>query len=421
MGVRVVTQTQRLNLDKHANVSHERIVFVGLLSFFVLTTISGAITTFTAQSLVVYARFFAGAVLFLCIGFLFFRFGLKKTQAYSLYVYAALVSYGATLSVLAGSEPIGFVNIERDVFVGLLGVLMISSYYSDRSIEKALVRSYVIYALIVTCLTVLLGGLLLQFPPAFRLEYIASSLGAKEEQTYSLGVSNFFGYATVAAALFVRSQQRRYLALLGFFCLVGFLFLSLLGGGRGESLAALVVVLILLSRRFAPILLAGGLILYWIAFEAEVLSALQGDFLFVKRLLILFEGNLSSRDFLLNQSYQLLVDNSQCLFVGCGFGFFQNYFGYEFEYYPHNLVAESVITFGLPLVLAAQAAVLIGILLHYRAAGKVDFILVFFAYALLVSLKSGYLLGSWVSLSFCCYFCALTLESISEKWSRSIG
>lgn len=383
---------------------YRRAEFVGLVAFLILVSISGAITTFAAQSLIVYLRLFAGFVLLGSVLSVFFMYGVNKAQIYALYVFALLLSYGAILSVFMGAGSTGFVNIERDFLVGILGVMVLGGHFSDDDNSILLARVYCFYAVFVLLFTVWLGGLTLDFPPTFRFEYIASSIGAAEEQTYSLGISNFFGLAAVAAAFLASREVRKGLSFLGVCMVVLFLLLSMLGGGRGESLAAFGVVFLLVTRK---IWLAAALMSLIVGFSyigMDVLKSLESDFLFIKRFLVLFEGSLSSRDLLLRQGYDLLRDNPQCLLIGCGFGYFQKYYQYGFEYYPHNVFVESIISYGLPLVLCGLLSSLAGLVLHIRKVGSLDLLSVFFVYALIVSLKSGYLLGSWMVLVFFCYF-----------------
>lgn len=397
-----------------------RAVFVGLMAFLVLVSISGAITTFAMQSVVFYLRFIAGFILLAGIFFVLFHFGIKRVQIYALYVFALLFSYGALLSIFMGSASTGFVNVERDFLIGVLGVMVLGSFVADNDNSKALVRIYCIYAVVVLLVTIWLGGLTLEFPPMFRFEYIASSLGAAEEQTYSLGVSNFFGFSAISAALLASREKSKGLAFFGLCFVLLFLMLSMLGGGRGESLAALGVVVLLFARKIWLAVVLMSLVGLFYYFGVDLIKGLESDFLFIKRFLVLFEGNLSSRDFLLWQGYELLREKPQCLLIGCGFGYFQKYYQYGFEYYPHNVLVESVISFGLPLVLLCLLSAFSGLVLHIRKLGAPDLLAVFFGYALIVSLKSGYLLGSWMVLGSLCYFMALAVENYVEK-ARSVS
>lgn len=397
------------------NVSHERIFFLGVFAFFVLATVSGAITTFSAQVIVVYVRVLVGAVLFFSIVFALLKFGSRRSQIYAMYLYLFLLAYGALRSVMSGASVVGFTNLERDVLVGLMGVLVVAGYSAGGYVDSRLIRGYLLYVLCVLCVTVMLGGLSLTFPPAFRFEYIASSLGSNETNAYSLGLSNFFGFAAVASALWARTAREGLGKWSGIGLALFCVFLSMLGGGRGESLAALILVLFLISRgAFSGVILMAT-VLFVVVSTLDLLAAFEADFLFVRRFLILAEGNLSTRDLLLKQGYQLLVGNSECLFFGCGFGFFQSHFQYDFSLYPHNFIVEGVIIYGAPLMFFMVSLVVFGAILHRRISGRIDLILVFFAYALFVALKSGYFLGAWMLVSISCYFAAVALDFLFRK------
>lgn len=383
-----------------------------------MSTISGAITTFTVQSLIFYSRIAAGIFLFFTISVGIFKFGIKKTQSYALYLYVSLLAYGVLISIVMDSFSIGSVNLVRDIIVGLLGVLIVSGTMPSERFRTLLIRLYSCYGILVLLITILLGGLSISFPPTFHLEYIASSLGAAEENTYSLGISNFFGFSAVATALFARNEDRKLFVLTGSILAFIFLSLSMLGGGRGESFTALALVLLLIPRTISLIAVALSIFFYGILSEGNIFTSLQGDFLFIRRFILLLEGNLSSRDILLSQGFSLLSESPQCIFVGCGLGYFQNYFEYDFGSYPHNVVVELLISYGLPIVLVGFILSLAGAFIHYRNTGRIDLIIIFFVYSLVISLKSGYLMGSWMFLAFICYFSALSLEIIVARGCR---
>lgn len=398
------------------NSSYQRALFVGLVAFLVLVTVSGAITTFAAQTFVVYLRVLAGVVLSCSVVVALFMLGLKKTQLYALYIYVFIVCYGALLSALMGTTATGFENIGRDVAVGVLGVMVIAAFEGDEETSKLLVRVYCIYATVVLFSTVWLGGLSLSFPPSFRLEYIAASHGAAEEQTYSLGVSSFFGFAAVAAALLASYESNKLVSVFGLILAILFVLLSMLGGGRGESLAALALVALVFARRrrLAVGVAAATVGFYYLG--TDLISLSESDFLFLRRFSILFEGDLSSRDVLLRQGFQLLRDNPQCQFLGCGLGYFQSYYQYDFGRYPHNVLMEAVISYGVPMVLVGLIFCICGFLHHVRKTASLDVMLFFFGYALIISLKSGYFLGSWLVLVFVCYFSAVAIDSYMRKY-----
>jgi hypothetical protein len=130
----------------------------------------------------------------------------------------------------------------------------------------------------------------------------------------------------------------------------------------------------------------------------------------VQRFYLLFEGDLSSRDSLFGQVLDLLANQPSCILFGCGPGFFQRYYGYDFGYYPHNSIAEASVIYGLPLLIVGLAFAAHGFVKYYKKVGGLDLFLIFFIYNVLISLKSGYLFGSWVLIASVFLFIGVGFE-----------
>jgi len=132
-------------------------------------------------------------------------------------------------------------------------------------------------------------------------------------------------------------------------------------------------------------------------------DALTDDFAIVKRMSAFADGDLGSRDVLFYQAIDLLFDNTGCMVFGCGFEFFQKYYGYESGMYPHNVLVEFIVVYGFPFFFVFFAFVAKGLRQYFSDVGF-DLFLILFSYAFIIAMKSGDVTGSWLMISSCIYF-----------------
>ena len=166
------------------------------------------------------------------------------------------------------------------------------------------------------------------------------------EESYSLGLSQFYGFGTIFASFAsIKSNSKLGVSVLLFFTFFLFGVLSVLGGGRGDTIIALGISSLFFLRTF-PLqsIIIIALALIYILFTDLWFILLDG-FVFFQRLAE-FEDGLSGRGELLSQSLDLINERPHCLLLGCGFDYFQSFYGYDIGLYPHNVVAEYLITLG---------------------------------------------------------------------------
>ena len=209
-----------------------------------------------------------------------------------------------------------------------------------------------------------------------------------------LSTSRILGYgAILAACLYHRTKSWAMLA-----TSVGCLLVALFGGGRGEALAAFLVVLWVLPwRRVALVLIPAlgcALAIPWVS-ETITRAAT------VRRLGLGLESiDFAYRDFLLGQAWHLATLSPQNFLLGTGTNGFQRYYGYEFGMYPHNVLAEALTTAGLGFALLL-AIVLVRLGVRFvrfsRAPGwERVFPAAIGCYVALIALKSGSLWTNWL-------------------------
>ena len=379
----------------------------GLFLFLILISISHLTTNDTSRLIVVPIRLAAivGVVFSLLILFALNKIKKKQLLAYSLYL--SLVLYGTIMSILNGAFDLGQEQLPINIVVTLSGLTLMSMSF-DRPLFESITKSYFLYVIFGLFATIIVGGLDLNFPPHFVFDYITNP-EANDVREYSQGTSKFFGLGSVYAAYLLSKTKQKFYVLTLLFVVFTFLGLSLLGGARGESIAAIIVALGFLAFK-CPLKIFIFLVLIgvFIFFSIEDWESQLNNLVIFQRLATVGGGDLGHRDVLLTQVINLLYQEPRCLAIGCGFGYFQSYYGYEFGMYPHNIVAEYLIVFGLPISVAFGLLVAGGIKLHHKNNNnKIDLFVLLFLYSALIDLKSGYVFGGWFFTASSMYFASI--------------
>ncbi len=382
------------------NVKNKSLVFLSLVFFLILITVGYTSTTNFSRYIISGLR--NTSILFVVISlfFILLRDGFTKSQILSLSLFGIIVLWGYSSSVLNNNLEIGIKKLLIDILVIISGFIILTIYHKNLKYFSGEIENYfLIYAVIVFFITIKVGGVSLDFPPHFIFEYTSEQ---KDNLIlYSQGISKFFGMAALASLVagYKRSQLTSQVL---FYLLTGFfLMISLLGGARGDSLLAiflcLTVIIIKIRWLIAPIVI---LFLALILFRVDF--SWLNDLLIFQRLSVITEGNLGERGLLLSQSVNLLMNEPKCLLLGCGIDYFQLY--YDYDMYPHNIFIEAMISHGLFVTLLILFGVTVGIKRYVKELGSLDFLLLLYAYTTLLGLKSGYLLGSWLFVTFKSFF-----------------
>jgi hypothetical protein len=153
--------------------------------------------------------------------------------------------------------------------------------------------------------------------------------------------SKVFGVAAVLAFSKGREKSRIFAYCVGWLCIL----LSLYMGGRGESFFAALTCAVML-RRWAIVgflTLGMGVVIAfpsWIDYLAE-LPAIQ------RAIYSLRLEDYGTRDVLIANALDILHNEFTIFAVGGGANFFQKVYDASFEWYPHNIVLEAMLTFGV--------------------------------------------------------------------------
>lgn len=372
-------------------------------------TISGlATTTIESRNIIEPIRIAAAAGVAGLLMFSMRRPGrTPRSLVYSLLWYLGIVSYGLLLSVIYG----GLHHVSQTLAIDLLLNLTLMLIFSMRNgavLGMNLARMLYWFAVITAFVSAWIGGIVFEIPPSFVYEYESMKFGGDEDLTYSQGISAFYGLAGVVSA-FLWCHSRSRLEMYGFFVSTTvFVFLSVLGGARGESVAAIAVITILLVRYRVRLLVAFGTAVSVVAVVAFKSGSLQ-DIVLIQRLVSLAD-DFGMRDILFVKALDLLGENVGCMIAGCGFGYFQSYYEYDSSYYPHNVILEMMIVIGVPLTIIFSVAWIRGLFLYSKEIrNEPDAFIWVFLFFFGLSLKSGTLLSAWFFMGPTCFFAARAL------------
>lgn len=387
-----------------------KVIVVTLFSYLVLITIGYFTTTSQSRIFIEPLRIIAAIIVILGIGL---SLGLKRVcfqQILGVMLFVLIWLWGVMLSLATGSFYVVSSELAVNTLVMVSGVLLFCSLKGE-IFTPQVVKFLVSYIFLGLLITLLIGGLDLSFPPHFNLEYTKEG---RNQSAYSQGVSRIFGFGAIASVVLLFSANQTTLKIVFSVLVLVFSALSLIGGARGDSVFAIVLVLgyvwLKKPKQFLLFLLPCVGVIYLAADDWSWIE----DLLIFQRL---FSANvpLGHRDELLGQALNLLLNEPGCLIFGCGFGYFQFYYGHEIGMYPHNLFVECLITFGLPATLLLLSVVIGGIGLFVRRTIHFEALMLFFAYFLLLSLKSGSILTEWLTITLVMYFASLKIGNLVAR------
>jgi len=374
-------------------LNRQSIIGLGFFTYLVSTMINLAAAGSASRDLFPDIRLLATAITLFCILLYFTKAKIEKSFFVSVFIIAVLYGLGVLNSLTyAGSVP--FIG---NAFMSVLLVITGAFYFchAQTSFDFFIALGFVLLSVFVVAFLYVTQGLLITPFPRFVFERVTSS---GSEVLYGQGVSKFFGATAILCFWLIYKIEKRfwYPVLYGFFA--SFSMLSFIGGARGDFMFFVFTILLMgLSRGWRPKL---NLIIFCFLalFLANYLIHTYGDDLVaIRRMQVtLIGGDLGMRDILLGESIQLLAENPRCLILGCGYVFFQNYFDYSYGLYPHNIVVESLITWGICIVLPLS-------IMFFKGVAKIDRNTPYFwvgVYMTLIGLKSGDVIGSWLALSF---------------------
>lgn len=385
-----------------------RFSFVTACFFFfciVLVTISSAKTSTSAIAVIDLLRSLI-ALLVVIFGILHVfiivrRNKITKINLGVLIFVAIFFSYGLFLGFLNG----GFQYFMTDPKLWLYSLIAIlfsfslGSVTNSTALNRFLTKYVILYFLFVLALLLYHGGLIIDIPPHFVYE------AGDKNALYSQGITSLFMIAALSSVALMLQQDSNFLKqVIGIFLTLIFIFLSLLGAARGDFVFGFIIIFfVLLFRKFKYIIVAGLFLFGMFMFLNLSIDDLMDSFLLFRRLELVTTGDFGLRDVLTQQSLMLIYESPGCLLFGCGFGYFQKFYGYEYGMYPHNIYLEFIITFGLPIALVTMLLLVIGIKRVIKINGFSNLITIIGLYVIMIGLKSGSLIG-FMTIGYLAYF-----------------
>ena len=399
-----ITRTRKL-------VFNQMVADLGLVSSILLLIIAWATTN--TQSYVILSgirNFVIFPILILCIAASWLDL-FKPLAARAFFTWAFLVALMLFNTTLIGNVYINFPALVAFYLLPLMFTLFLqksrNEIITDRSLFLLLLSIFLIFFL-----TLFVGGVSRTIPPVFLFE--AQIFGSENDLTYSLGSSRVYGLGALISALLATKSSMGFKKIFLYSSMVFLFWLSFIAGGRGEILITAAMILLCHGLGRGVIIVSSCMIIYSIAPDLITLASLD-EYPVIERFLAL-KNSYGMRDELLAKSLELLSNEPRCLLLGCGFSYFQQYFGLEMGLYPHNVLIETVIAAGLPLTMILVVLVISKsfILGNSNQAKNFLFFMLFF---FLVSLKSGELLTSWPLIG-CGIFVLAFRDPMRGSWHR---
>lgn len=387
------------------------LVFLAFFLYLIIVTIGYATTTNVSRAFIEFIRnacivLEGTIIIYLLLSRMSHLFSLITT----LIIFLLVILWGVELSVISGSDDIGRQNLLVNIIMAIIGLVSFSLYYNDESSVWNTAKYFSLYSIGCIILICLTGGFYFGYPPHFIFSYQTEQIQGGTV-LYSQGLSKLFGMAALAAFILWYKMQNSFFSVWIVITTL-FLSLSLLGGARGDSLLAIIVIVgYILFRNPWHVL---GMMIASLGFLFVDLSWLN-DFVIFQRFSVFSEGDLGMRDLLFLQVIELIKNEPGCLVVGCGFGYFQSYYGYPYGMYPHNIILELLVSYGLPLTLFFSFLGILGVRSFVKSQHEMkEFFLAFYIYILLVNMKSGGLFTDWFFTSASLFFISLAIKEVSK-------
>lgn len=382
---------------------------VALFLFIVSSTVAWGSTSIFSYEIFSYVRLCC-VVLFCMTFFLVIIKNprIKKIALYPILTLISLFIFGFVNALIHNNQ---FENLGVMIFNWLMILaLTYLIFLYDHKYNTALSLMIIAYGLLVLCVTLLTGGIAFSPVPYFVMEYLSQQEGTDYTINYSQGVTKIFGLTAIASFYVFTSSKS--LSKKGVFLsfAIFFLGLSAIGGARGDFAAVLAIILFTLLKGRS----------YWLLFAT--LSVLLGFIVLISTLIDIqgltlierfsrLDGATSYRLSLLVDALKLLSQSPDCLVFGCGFNYFQSYYGYSMDLHPHNIFVEYVVVFGGSIAIASLALVFFGLHKFRVAGGSLGLLSPLFMFFLLIGLKSGTLVSSWFAMAYIAYFVGFAFRS----------
>jgi hypothetical protein len=383
-----------------------------LVLYFILVSINNVVTNFYVLEFVLFTRKFV----FIGLLFVLFFRTMLSIKSNSFFVLLSLVliffffGNGFIFSCLyGGASLMKYWELLLTITITFLGVLVFN--FTSRLLETLFFPRLVLaFGIFILTIHILSDSLIFVPFPLFSLDAVyykntVLNMGNDSQSTYSQGLSFFYSLTCLAAVYLLKHDSFSRIMKVNLIMLTGLFFiLAISGGGRGEILALIFILFISFRKYLSFYFLT--LFIVWSLFT--YLNSYISNFYVFQRFLGFSEGDLGMRDTFIYDSFNILLDTPLIFLFGGGFNVFQSKMNYEIGYYPHNLLIEFILVYGILVTIFFIYIFLQGISRKYK--GRMGFSIWWFSFLLIVSFKSGSLLTSYVLISFLLYIIALSVK-----------
>jgi hypothetical protein len=385
-----------------------------IVSLLISITVAFPLTTDMVRSFSIQTRYASLAMTALTVILLVLSIKGNRVLLISVFSFLLLYLYGMLLAAFMGGIGTAMDSLPMTIFLCLLGLFIVS----QRSIviTQSEARILVFYIFVFMLVTIVYGGLVMSMPPHYVFQIQTESHGSIVR--YGQGVTKFFGFGVVLCGFLLQSESSVKIRALFLTIALAFLILTFMGGARGDALAALLVFLFIVATRM-PLRTKVLTIIVMALFVLLILTYVGLDsFLILGRLAVILEGSAGARDEIYANALQLMGEDIQCTLIGCGFNYFQHSLQLNAGRYPHNQLLEGIIVWGFPLTVGVMMFTLYGLFRALREKGNNDafpYITIFF---LLVGMKSGSIVSSWLFIISVFYYFSFGLDCVLSKRRR---
>lgn len=396
--IRLISSGLKKKLKKHFFFKQDWSIYgCNLLINFILTTILDTITNELHNEINRYILYIFSALTIISWIYISLKSKpiIKKATFFTILITVVLYAFGLALSIINGGASFFFLEPKKLLYFlvsfSFLLSMILFFFHEKRSYpEKNMgLPGFFIYFCAVVLITISVGSIEWSFPPTINF-----NIEGMPERSYSQGFTSFFATAGVYIFILAVSGNINFATKLSLYTLSTIIFLiSMLGGARGDFIAAIIVIVLALARNTSTsnmsiFLFLSTSIIFYLYSNPEILNSI----ILFERLSVLADGNYGARDILIKKSLSLLfTEKPACLIIGCGFNYFQHFFTEPFGLYPHNAVLEILITLGFTGGIILLLSIF-GITLSYFGWGAKSPLFYILLTELIISMKSGSLI-----------------------------
>ena len=367
-----------------------KIVFLFFTIIIISTFKSSYSTVFFFDTL----RLFLIVPIILLIIISLFKININNQLLVQIFLLCFLIIYGILLNFLNVTNYDLQINKEQVIFILFsfaftYFLLKINNYKELNNYNHIIFYLFLILSLIFFSLK---GYDFDNYSYNFELEKIYNN--KVSTISYNQGLTRVFFLASFTSLYLLKEKnvKKNFITIFWYLAsFISFLFFAIQSGARGETFFGIIILLCMLLSNIKKSFIILLIIFFFLIVVSSNID--YENLLVFRRSEALFYGDFSLRDVFINLSLNLLYKEPKCLIFGCGFNFFQDYYHFNFGSYPHNIILEFIITYGLPISMVILSLMFIGLKNIIFSKSKILLIDIFVIYFFLISLKSGTLIS----------------------------